>query len=213
MSSSIDSMIVWRALQGFLGGGMVPTVFASAFLIFRGPWQKFIAPIIGLIATLGPTLGPTLGGYLTDAYSWRWLFFINVVPGIIVTVTTFVLIDIYQPDFSLLENFDWYGLISMAGFLGVLQYVLEGLLVASALIVPFLPRRKTPLQLAAFTGALLLGFELVLTHWFYAYLVWFFPFFVFALLAPSAERAPATAVEPHGRPVRELAQGDRIRGT
>src|SRR5262249_38618880 len=116
---------VWRALQGFLGGGMVPTVFASAFLIFRGPWQKFIAPIIGLIATLGPTLGPTLGGYLTDAYSWRGLFLINVVPGIIVAVTTFVLIDIDQPDFSLLKNFDWYGLISMAGFLGALQYVLE----------------------------------------------------------------------------------------
>jgi hypothetical protein len=88
--------------------------------------------------------------------------------------------------------------------LHVLQYVLEGLLIAGALVVPFLPRRKTPLQLAAFTGALLLGFELVLTHWFYAYLVWFFPFFVFALLAPSAEREPATAVEPRGRPVREL---------
>jgi hypothetical protein len=88
--------------------------------------------------------------------------------------------------------------------LHVLQYVLEGLLVAAALVVSFLPRRKTALQLAAFTGALLLGFELVLTHWFYAYLVWFFPFFVFAVLAPSAERAPATAVEPCGRPVREL---------
>src|SRR5262249_48236677 len=55
--------------------------------------------------------------------------------------------------------------------LHLLQYVLEGLLLAGALIVPFLPRRKTPLQLAAFTCALLLGFELVLTHWFYAYLV------------------------------------------
>jgi hypothetical protein len=88
--------------------------------------------------------------------------------------------------------------------LHVLQYVLEGLLVVCALVVPFVPRRKTPLQLAAFTGALLLGFELLLTHWFYAYLVWFFPFFVFALVAPSAEHAPATAVEPRGRPVREL---------
>ena len=88
--------------------------------------------------------------------------------------------------------------------LHVLQYVLVGLLIAGALIVPFVPRRKSPLQLAAFTGALLVGFELVLTHWWYAYLVWFFPFFVFALLSPAAEPAAATATEPRGRPVREL---------
>jgi MFS transporter, DHA2 family, multidrug resistance protein len=124
-SSSIDSMIVWRAVQGFIGGGMVPTVFASAYFVFQGPRQKFIAPVVGLIATLAPTIGPTVGGYLTDAYSWHWLFFINVVPGIIVTVTTFLLVDFDQPDFSLLRNFDWYGLFSMAGFLGALEYVLE----------------------------------------------------------------------------------------
>ena len=86
MSSSIGSMIVWRALQGFIGGGMVPTVFASAYFVFQGPRQKFIAPVVGLIATLAPTIGPTIGGYLTDAYSWHWLFFINVIPGIVVTV-------------------------------------------------------------------------------------------------------------------------------
>ena len=92
-SSSINEMIVWRALQGFIGGGMVPTVFASAYFIFQGPRQKFIAPVVGLIATLAPTIGPTVGGYLTDAYSWHWLFFINVVPGIIVAVMTFLLVD------------------------------------------------------------------------------------------------------------------------
>ena len=125
MTSSIDGMIVWRAVQGFIGGGMVPTVFASAYFIFQGPRQKFIAPVVGLIATLAPTIGPTVGGYLTDAYSWHWLFFINVVPGIIVTVTTYLLVDFDEPDFSLLNNFDWTGLISMAGFLGALEYVLE----------------------------------------------------------------------------------------
>ena len=125
MTSSIDSMIMWRAVQGFIGGGMVPTVFASAYYIFQGPRQKFIAPVVGLIATLAPTIGPTIGGYLTDAYSWHWLFFINVVPGIVVTVATYLLVDFDEPDFSLLNNFDWWGLISMAGFLGALEYVLE----------------------------------------------------------------------------------------
>ena len=124
-SSSIDSMIVWRALQGFIGGGMVPTVFASAYVIFQGPRQKFVAPVVGLIATLAPTIGPTIGGYLTDTYSWHWLFFVNVGPGIVVTVMTYLLVDFDRPDFGLLKNFDWYGLFSMAGFLGALEYVLE----------------------------------------------------------------------------------------
>jgi DHA2 family multidrug resistance protein len=124
-STSIDSMIVWRAVQGFIGGGMVPTVFATAYLIFQGPRQKFVAPVVGLIATLAPTIGPTVGGYLTDAYSWHWLFFINVPPGIVVTIATYLLVDFDKPDFALLKNFDWYGLLSMAGFLGALEYVLE----------------------------------------------------------------------------------------
>ena len=74
---------------------------------------------------LAPTIGPTVGGYLTDALSWHWLFFINVVPGIIVTVATYLLVDFDKPDFALFNNFDWWGLISMAGFLGALEYVLE----------------------------------------------------------------------------------------
>ena len=124
-TSSISGMIVWRAIQGFIGGGMVPTVFASAYLIFQGPRQQLVAPIIGLIATLAPTIGPTVGGYLTDALSWHWLFFINVVPGILVTLATATLVDFDQPDLALLRHFDWWGLIAMAGFLGPLEYVLE----------------------------------------------------------------------------------------
>ena len=64
-ANSIGEMIIWRALQGFIGGGMIPTVFASAFTIFPRSKQPFIAPIIGLVATLAPTIGPTVGGYLT----------------------------------------------------------------------------------------------------------------------------------------------------
>ncbi len=125
LTSSIDTMIVWRALQGFIGGGMVPTVFATAYLIFPGERQKFVAPVIGLIATLAPTIGPTVGGYVTELWSWHWLFFINVVPGIVVAIATWLLVDFDKPDVSLLEHFDWWGLLSMAGFLGALEYVLE----------------------------------------------------------------------------------------
>jgi DHA2 family multidrug resistance protein len=124
-ATTINEMIVWRALQGFIGGGMIPTVFASAFTIFPRSKQPLIAPIIGLVATLAPTIGPTVGGYLTDWFSWHWLFLVNLAPGIIVTSAAWLLIDFDEPDYSLLANFDWTGLISMAGFLGAMEYALE----------------------------------------------------------------------------------------
>ncbi len=125
LSTSINEMILWRAIQGFIGGGMIPTVFASAYIIFPRSRMGLITPLIGLVATLAPTIGPTVGGYLTDTLSWHWLFFINVVPGIAVTAAALTLIDFDKPDYSLFENFDFVGFLAMAGFLGALEYVLE----------------------------------------------------------------------------------------
>src|SRR5205807_4925582 len=65
--------------------------------------------------------------------------------------------------------------------LHLLQKILEGVVVVAAVAFAFVPRRKSPLQLAALTATLLLGFEFVLTHWFYLYIPWFFPFAAFAL--------------------------------
>ncbi len=124
-ASTIEQMILWRALQGFIGGGMIPTVFASAFTIFPRSKQPMIGPIIGLVATLAPTIGPTVGGYLTDWFSWHWLFLVNIIPGVIVTAAAWLLIDFDEPDWSLLTHFDYFGLITMAGFLGALEYALE----------------------------------------------------------------------------------------
>src|SRR5258707_3699966 len=78
-ASTIEQMIVWRALQGFLGAGMIPTVFASAYTGF--PRSKFyiVGPIIGLSSTLAPTIGPTVGGYITDWLIRHLLFFIHIV--------------------------------------------------------------------------------------------------------------------------------------
>jgi hypothetical protein len=72
--------------------------------------------------------------------------------------------------------------------------------IAAALVLPFWPRRKSPLQLAALTSVLLLGFELVLTHWFYLYIPWFFAFAALATLAPAPARAPRRAVVLEPRP-------------
>src|SRR4051794_5508330 len=83
LSSSIGEMILWRALQGFIGGGMIPTVFAAAFTVFPRERQTLVSPIIGLVATLVPTIG----GYLPDLFSWHWLFLVNIGPGVFVTVS------------------------------------------------------------------------------------------------------------------------------
>lgn len=124
-ATTIEEMILWRALQGFLGAGMIPTVFASAYTVFPRTKFHIVGPIIGLVATLAPTIGPTVGGYITDLMSWNWLFFINVVPGIAITLGVLALVDFDEPHFELLDRFDWWGLIFMAGFLGTLEYVLE----------------------------------------------------------------------------------------
>jgi hypothetical protein len=101
-----------------------------------------------------------------------------------------------QSPFSL---WDWGQYHAGLPDLAWLQKVLEALLVAGAVAVAFVPRRKSPLQLAALTGAILIGFELVLTHWFYLYLPWFFAFAAFAVLAavPSTEPAKVTVRDEH----------------
>src|ERR1044072_1982601 len=118
LSTSIGEMIFWRAVQGFIGGGMIPTVFATAFIIFPRSKQGIISALIGMVATLAPTVGPTVGGYLTDALSWPWVFLVTVIPGIAVTPAALALIDFDKPNLALFRRFDWWGLIYMAGFLG-----------------------------------------------------------------------------------------------
>jgi MFS transporter, DHA2 family, multidrug resistance protein len=121
----IQSMIVFRALQGFLGGSMIPTVFTTAFIYFNGQQRVIAAATIGCISSLAPTLGPTIGGWITDNYSWHWLFFINLAPGIFVAVVVPILVRIDKPDLSLLRGADYFGMILMAVFLGCLEYTLE----------------------------------------------------------------------------------------
>jgi len=121
----IQSMIVFRALQGFLGGSMIPTVFTTAFIYFRGNQLVIAAATIGAISSLAPTLGPTIGGWITDNYSWHWLFFINLVPGLFVAIVVPILVRVDKPNLSLLKGADYPGMILMAVCLGCLEYTLE----------------------------------------------------------------------------------------
>ncbi len=125
MSNSFEMMIVCRALQGFVGGAMVPTVYAIAFTAFP-PERRITANVVtGMIVTLAPTVGPTLGGHLTELLSWRWLFYINVLPGLLSLALVWRFGNFDKGDKDLAHNFDWFGLAMMATFLITMQYVIE----------------------------------------------------------------------------------------
>ena len=121
----INSMIVFRALQGFLGGSMIPTVFTTAFVYFKGHQRVLAAAVIGALASLAPTFGPTVGGWITDHYSWHWLFFVNLAPGLFVAVVVPMFVRIDRPNYSLLRGADYVGMMLMAVALGCLEYTLE----------------------------------------------------------------------------------------
>jgi DHA2 family multidrug resistance protein len=124
-ATSLDQMILYRAMQGFCAGAITPGVFPVVYTTFRGPKLATLMVIISVILNLSSTLGPTLGGFLTDTFSWHWLFLVNIVPGIVVAIVVWVTIDIDKPDLSLLRYFDLTGLVLMASFLGCLEYALE----------------------------------------------------------------------------------------
>ncbi len=121
----IESMIVFRALQGFLGGSMIPTVFTAAFAFFPGRKIVLAAATVGALSSLAPTLGPTIGGWITDNYSWHWLFFVNLIPGVFVAVVVPLLVRIDRPNLALLRGADYPGMMLMAICLGCLEYTLE----------------------------------------------------------------------------------------
>ena len=125
LSTSIETMIFFRALQGFVGGAMIPAVFAIAFTAFPGKHRVNAIVAISLIVTLAPTVGPTLGGHLTEALSWHWLFFINVIPGALSLFLVARYGKLDEGDSSLAKGFDWWGLGLMAAFLMSMQFVLE----------------------------------------------------------------------------------------
>jgi DHA2 family multidrug resistance protein len=121
----IHSMVLFRVIQGFVGGAMVPTVFATGYALFSGPQRAMIPAILGMVSVLAPTLGPTLGGFLTDAVGWRSIFTINIAPGILVTVLAATFIRVDRPNLPMLKKIDYAHLASMAIFLGGLEYILE----------------------------------------------------------------------------------------
>ena len=124
---NIESMIVFRSLQGIFGGAMIPTAFSTSFMIFDPKDRGKVSIIIGLVVTMAPTLGPTIGGYVTEVMSWHFMFLLNIIPGIFVcTITWFYAYFAFdKANYALFKNFDYLGLTLMIVCLGSMQYILE----------------------------------------------------------------------------------------
>jgi DHA2 family multidrug resistance protein len=122
---NIESLILFRTLQGFLGGGMIPTTMAALFILFPEEKRAPAIVLVGMVSTLAPSIGPSLGGWLTDNFGWHWLFLINLVPGLACAALTWRFSPLKSRDFSLLKRLDVLGLIGMALLLGSLEFVLE----------------------------------------------------------------------------------------
>src|ERR1700754_1465143 len=102
------------------------TVVTTVFVLFPPGKQRLIASTaVSTLASLAPTIGPVIGGWLTGEWSWHWLFFINLVPGAIVTVLVPRFVNVDEADLSLLKSGDYLGILLMSACLGCLEYVLE----------------------------------------------------------------------------------------
>ena len=122
---SLESLIFFRILQGLAGGAMIPMLYIALYTLFPRERQGSLTLFVVLIIAMAPTIGPTLGGWISDTYTWRWLFLINILPGIVVTSCVFTCLEDDGPQFHLLRHFDLVGILLIASFIGCVQYVLE----------------------------------------------------------------------------------------
>jgi DHA2 family multidrug resistance protein len=124
-SPDFDILVACRVIQGFCGGAIIPATFTALFVLF--PHDKRVLPttVAGVFAMLAPTLGPTVGGYITETYSWHWLFLINVGPGILVAAVVGGLIRVGRPDWRYWNRLDFIGLALAGIFLGCLEVLLK----------------------------------------------------------------------------------------
>ena len=124
-SWNLSSLIVFRALQGFTGGVLIPAAFNLVLQLLPPAKRGLGFALFGMTATFAPAIGPTIGGWLTDNYGWGSIFYLNLVPGILLIGAVAWGLDKKPTRLALLRNGDWWGIGSMAIGLGSLIVFLE----------------------------------------------------------------------------------------
>lgn len=122
---NLPSMIVFRALQGFTGGVLIPMAFTVLLTTLPPSKQPTGMALFGITATFAPSIGPTFGGWLTENFSWHYVFYINLIPGVLLLTAVWYAIDSRPMQLDRLRDGDWGGVIAMAIGLGSFQVVLE----------------------------------------------------------------------------------------
>jgi len=130
---SLEMLVVWRIVQGIGGGALQPTQQAILRQTFPPSEQGMAMAVFSMVIMVGPAVGPVLGGWITDNYSWPWIFFVNLPVGVLGTYLT--LRNVIEPADVLAanraraavarKNLDIAGIVLMAVAIGALQYVLE----------------------------------------------------------------------------------------
>ncbi|HEY2446861.1 MAG TPA: DHA2 family efflux MFS transporter permease subunit [Rhizomicrobium sp.] len=124
-SETFFALLAWRVLQGFSGGTLIPAVFAAVFLLFPPRLQGIATTIGGVLAVLAPTVGPVVGGWMTETYTWHWLFLINVAPGILSAAAATFLLPIETPVRGEARSLDFLSIGCMAIALAALEIALK----------------------------------------------------------------------------------------
>ena len=124
-SQTFPALIAWRVIQGLSGGTLIPAVFSAVFLLFPPSRQGIATTLAGVLAVLAPTVGPVVGGWITQTYSWHWLFLINVVPGIVSTILAAFLLPKEAARPSEARKLDGLSLVLMTMSLAALEIALK----------------------------------------------------------------------------------------
>jgi MFS transporter, DHA2 family, multidrug resistance protein len=125
LSGNFAVLLAFRVVQGFSGGVLIPAVFSAVFLLFPPRLHAVATTIGGVVAVLAPTVGPVVGGFITETWSWPWLFLINVIPGVIAALATPRLLPRHDTDLAELAKLDARVLILLALALACLEIGLK----------------------------------------------------------------------------------------
>ena len=125
LSGSFSDLIAFRVIQGFAGGTLIPTVFSAVFILFPVRLQAPATTLAGIVAVLAPTVGPIVGGWITETYSWPWLFLINVAPGVVAAGVAALALPKAHVQFLLLRQMDVVALMLGAVALAALEIAIK----------------------------------------------------------------------------------------
>jgi MFS transporter, DHA2 family, multidrug resistance protein len=109
-AGELTQMVIYRALQGFTGGVMIPISFTVANTMLPPSKRPLGLALFGITATMGPAVGPYIGGWLTDSFGWQMVFYINFLPGAVMLAAILYSIDAQPLNLKLLEQGDWFGI-------------------------------------------------------------------------------------------------------